>query len=212
MPAGWWNNAQSVPVEFWDLPDTLAEDSNNSSEFAALPGSQWGPGGDPVLLCPQSSGRRSRRRAARAERRDRTRRSPAEMTSTSMTTRSALGQVSTQRVSERERLRGHWRLECLLGIRREEKKELGREGNGGRQRQDRETVPEKWLEEKRWQKRCEKAKDEERKERRKAFVCKKEKLKVRAFHANLFSVFKSYLRIVQTAPGNPYFLNCWIKY
>lgn len=49
-----------------------------------------------MLLCPQSSGRWSRRRAARAERRDRTRRSPAEMTSTSMTTRSALGQVSTQ--------------------------------------------------------------------------------------------------------------------
>lgn len=72
------------------------DDNNNTSEFAALPGSRWGPGGDPVLLCPQSSGRWSRRRAARAERRDRTRLSPAEMTSTSMTTRSALGQVSTR--------------------------------------------------------------------------------------------------------------------
>ncbi len=53
-----------------------------------------------MLLCPQSSGRWSRRRAARAERRDRTRRLPAEMTSTSMTTRSALGQVSTERDGE----------------------------------------------------------------------------------------------------------------
>lgn len=50
-----------------------------------------------MLLCPQSSGRWSRRRAARAERRDRIRQSPAEMTSTSMTARSALGQVSTER-------------------------------------------------------------------------------------------------------------------
>lgn len=83
---------------------SLAEDDdNNKSEFAALPGSQRGPGGDPVLLCPQSRGRWSRRRAARAERRDRTRRSPAEMTSTSMTTRSALGQVSTQSKTETER-------------------------------------------------------------------------------------------------------------
>lgn len=54
-----------------------------------------------MLLCPQSSGRWSRRRAARAERRDKIRRSPAEMTSTSMTTRSALGQVSTERERER---------------------------------------------------------------------------------------------------------------
>lgn len=56
-----------------------------------------GPGSDPVLLCPQSSGRRSRRRAATAERRDRTRPSPAEMTSTSTTTRSAPGQVGAER-------------------------------------------------------------------------------------------------------------------
>lgn len=55
-----------------------------------------GPGSDPVLLCPQSSGRRSRRRAATVERRDRTRPSPAEMTSTSTTTRSAPGQVGTK--------------------------------------------------------------------------------------------------------------------
>lgn len=90
----------------------------------------WGPGGDPVLLCPQSSGRWSRRRAARAERRDRTRRSPAEMTSTSMTTRSALGQVSTERETElRVRERDRWRVrgrrgwECVVGIKREEETE-----------------------------------------------------------------------------------------
>lgn len=58
-----------------------------------------------MLLCPQSSGRWSRRRAARAERRDRIRPSPAEMTSTSMTTRSALGQVST-RARKTERAAG----------------------------------------------------------------------------------------------------------
>ena len=52
-------------------------------------------------MCPQSSGRWSKRRAARAERRDRTRQSPAEMTSTFMTTRSALGQVRTSK-KERE--------------------------------------------------------------------------------------------------------------
>lgn len=50
-------------------------------------GRRGAPGRDPVPLCPQSSGRWSRRRAARAERRDRTRPSPAETTSTSTTTR-----------------------------------------------------------------------------------------------------------------------------
>lgn len=55
-----------------------------------------------MLLCPQSSGRWSRRRAARGERRDKIRRLPAEMTSTSMTTRSALGQVSTERERGKE--------------------------------------------------------------------------------------------------------------
>lgn len=70
---------------------TWADYNCDAGEFVGCSG----PGGDPVLLCPQSSGRWSRRKAARAERRDRTRRSPAEMTSTSMTTRSALGQVST---------------------------------------------------------------------------------------------------------------------
>lgn len=53
-----------------------------------------------MLLCPQSSGRWSRRRATRAERRDRTRLSPAEMTSTCTTTRSAPGQVSTRERNE----------------------------------------------------------------------------------------------------------------
>ncbi len=58
-----------------------------------------------MLLCPQSSGRWSRRRAASAGRRDKTRRLPAEMTFTSTTTRSALGQVSTERERERQRER-----------------------------------------------------------------------------------------------------------
>lgn len=49
-----------------------------------------------LLLCPQNSGRRSRRRAATVERRDRTRPSPVEMTSTCTTTRSAPGQVGTE--------------------------------------------------------------------------------------------------------------------
>ena len=85
-----------------------------------------------MLLCPQSSGRWSRRRAARAERRDRTRRSPAEMTSTSMTTRSALGQVSTQREGDLrvrrrqiESERATWVRVC--GGDKEEREELDKE-------------------------------------------------------------------------------------
>lgn len=67
-----------------------------------------------MLLCPQSSGRWSRRRAARAERRDKIRQSPAEMTSTSMTTRSALGQVSTERERGKESERAAGVRVCSL--------------------------------------------------------------------------------------------------
>lgn len=55
-----------------------------------------GVGSDPVLLCPQSSGRWSWRKAATVERRDRTRPLPAEMTSTCTTARSAPAQVGTE--------------------------------------------------------------------------------------------------------------------
>lgn len=75
-----------------------------------------------MLLCPQSSGRWSRRRAARAERRDKIRRSPAEMTSTSMTTRSALGQVSTEREREGKKVRGQQGLEYAVWTRRKKNK------------------------------------------------------------------------------------------
>lgn len=67
--------------------------------LAVAPPAHWGAqapppaGRDPLPLCPQSSGRWSRRRAARAERRARTRPSPLEMTSSCTTTRSARCQV-----------------------------------------------------------------------------------------------------------------------
>lgn len=101
-----------------------------------------------MLLCPQSSGRWSRRRAARAERRDRTRRSPAEMTSTFMTTRSALGQVSTQRRERESRVRERQiESERAVGVRvcggdKEGGEQLEKETEEGRVRgrkNDRET-------------------------------------------------------------------------